>query len=378
MSIFSTSLLPSQRAMLRTLRKNGASSRLELGNRCRLSSGAVTRFGRELIDLGFVLEEMPKSSSGAGRPTQRLALRGAVGAILGFAVHPGWIEAVSMDFQGTTLIADRFPNDEPLSLTSAIQAMKDFIQTHRTQSGQPILGIGLAVPGYVTQGQQKRQTVQGLEEWREIDLAQFFGPQLAFDVFVDNDASCNALAEYYAPETRGAEIVLAVTMGAGVGGGVAMHGRLLRGAHGNAGEIGWLFPYGVPRPSARDFFESVSAEFGPTAKLADLVLEDSQISQNMDAWCQRAADQLRLVIGPGGGWIDPDHIVLCGPLPPTILTRTANYLSTVRLFEPETNIVRPIPKGSSLGAQGTAIGAALLPFQALCAADTNIGQESIL
>lgn len=366
MSILSASLLPSQRAMLRTLRKRGPSSRAEIGSSCQLSSGAITRFGRELIDLGLVLEGTPVSKTGPGRPTQFLSLRGEAGAVLGFAVHPGWIEAVSMDFQGAELLSARFPHNEPLDLADAVQAMKAFIRQHRSRSGMPILEIGLSVPGYVTRNASLRHTAHGLEGWRSVDLAQHFATKLDYKVQVENDASAAALAEYYAPEARDAKIVMAITLGAGVGAGVVSDGRLFRGAHGNAGEIGWLYPYGHPRPSARDFFESVEHELSAGTTLATLCLEEGDFSASIDAWCLRAADQLRLAIGPGGGWIDPDRIVLVGPLPHAVLSRIAAHLSATRLFEPEDNIDRPRPEASALGAKSAAVGAALLPFQALC------------
>ena len=364
-AVISTPLLPSQKAILRTLRKSGPSSRAEIGRVCHLSSGAITRFGRELIDLGLIFEEAPSERSGPGRPTQRLALRGEAGAVIGFAIHPGWIEAVSMDFRGAEVLSRRLPGAEPLALADAVQSMKEFIRLHRSKAGLPILGVGVAVPGYVTRTANQRHTVKGLEDWRPVDLTRHFTAKLGYDVLVENDASATALAEYYDLAARDAEVVMAVTLGPGVGGGVVANGRLLRGAHGNAGEIGWLYPYGEPRPSARDFFACIQAALPDGATLAALELEERDIKGVIEVWCRRAAEQLRLAVGPGGGWLDPDRIVLAGPLPIAVLARTARLLGETQLFEPEVNISRPQPQGSALGARAAAVGAALLPFQAM-------------
>ena len=57
-------------------------------------------------------------------------------------------------------------------------------------------------------------------------------------VVIDNDANAAAWGEYRYGAGRGAEHMLLVTVGTGIGGGVVIGGRLLRGAHGFAAEIG--------------------------------------------------------------------------------------------------------------------------------------------
>jgi glucokinase len=61
---------------------------------------------------------------------------------------------------------------------------------------------------------------------------------LGFAVAVDNDANVAALAELTHGAGRGCDDFLLVTLGTGVGGGVVMDGKVLRGAHGFAAEIG--------------------------------------------------------------------------------------------------------------------------------------------
>lgn len=65
------------------------------------------------------------------------------------------------------------------------------------------------------------------------ELAARFG----VPVYVDNDASCAALAE---AEAIGATELVMLTLGTGVGGGVVTSGRIFRGAHGLGGELGHI------------------------------------------------------------------------------------------------------------------------------------------
>jgi glucokinase len=62
--------------------------------------------------------------------------------------------------------------------------------------------------------------------------------RLGLPVFVDNDANLAALAEQRAGAARGASHVAMLTLGTGIGGGLVLGGRLYRGAHGGAAELG--------------------------------------------------------------------------------------------------------------------------------------------
>jgi glucokinase len=57
-------------------------------------------------------------------------------------------------------------------------------------------------------------------------------------VFIENDANAAAVGEMWMGAARGCCDVISVTLGTGVGGGVILDGKLWRGSHGSAGEIG--------------------------------------------------------------------------------------------------------------------------------------------
>ncbi|MCR9160886.1 MAG: ROK family protein [Nannocystaceae bacterium] len=67
------------------------------------------------------------------------------------------------------------------------------------------------------------------------------------EVRMANDANCFALSEAVDGAGAGADVVFGVILGTGVGGGVVVHGRVLRGANEVAGEWGHS-----PMPRARD------------------------------------------------------------------------------------------------------------------------------
>lgn len=74
--------------------------------------------------------------------------------------------------------------------------------------------------------------------WRHVPIGARLSERFGLPVTVDNDATAGAWAEAGLGASRGADESLFVAVGTGIGGGIVTGGRLLRGAHGFAGEIG--------------------------------------------------------------------------------------------------------------------------------------------
>ena len=62
--------------------------------------------------------------------------------------------------------------------------------------------------------------------------------RLGWPVVLENDANAAAMGEMWLGAARGCLHVVSVTLGTGVGGGIVLGGKVWRGAHGSAGEIG--------------------------------------------------------------------------------------------------------------------------------------------
>lgn len=73
-----------------------------------------------------------------------------------------------------------------------------------------------------------------------LDLGASLARAVGLPVRVDNDANCALWAEHRRGAGQGASDVLLVTLGTGIGGGLLLGGRLVRGAAGFAGEVGHM------------------------------------------------------------------------------------------------------------------------------------------
>lgn len=106
--------------------------------------------------------------------------------------------------------------------------------TKKTQS------IGIGVPGFVTYPEGNVLTIHNIPGVQHFPLKEKLTEALDLPVFVDNDVHCTALAEANFGAGKGHFVVVVVAAGTGVGGGIVIDGKLLRGSHGFAGEIGHM------------------------------------------------------------------------------------------------------------------------------------------
>jgi glucokinase len=76
----------------------------------------------------------------------------------------------------------------------------------------------------------------------EVPLKRILEARYKLPVFVNNDANCFAVGEYYFGKGRGVSSMVGLTIGTGLGGGLIINGKLFAGYNCGAGEIG-LLPY---------------------------------------------------------------------------------------------------------------------------------------
>ena len=99
------------------------------------------------------------------------------------------------------------------------------------------LGVGLA--GLVADGEVLR-AAPNLQCMIDVPVRSLLVEELGCSVAIDNDATCALAAEMTVGVARGVDDIVLVTLGTGIGGGVAIDGSVRRGAHGFAGEPGHM------------------------------------------------------------------------------------------------------------------------------------------
>ena len=118
-----------------------------------------------------------------------------------------------------------------------VDALARVADEWRTEYG-PIIGASVMVPGAVDREQAVVLSAPNLPSLINFGLKAVLQERLGWPVVLENDANAAAMGEMWLGAARGCRDVVSVTLGTGVGGGMVLGGKLWRGAHGAAGEIG--------------------------------------------------------------------------------------------------------------------------------------------
>jgi glucokinase len=101
-----------------------------------------------------------------------------------------------------------------------------------------VKGIGIGVPSVVDVEEGIVYDVQYIPSWKEVHLKKFMEERYHIPVFVNNDANCFALGEYYFGKGKGSTSMIGLTVGTGVGAGIIINKKLYAGRNCGAGEFG--------------------------------------------------------------------------------------------------------------------------------------------
>ena len=126
-------------------------------------------------------------------------------------------------------------------LLKSPQAMVDWaareIERHRGR--EKVRSIAIGAPGPIDAKRGVLVNPPNLP-WRNVPLAAMLTKATGAQVHLANDADMAGLGEFTRGAGRGTRNMVYITWSTGVGGGLIVDGRLHRGAHGTAGEIGHM------------------------------------------------------------------------------------------------------------------------------------------
>ena len=105
------------------------------------------------------------------------------------------------------------------------------------RQGYTLAGIGIGVPGPVENGHIGEPVIH-VPELAGRPLARELIERFALPVFVDNDVNALVLAEWMFDRGRSVRSLVMLALGTGIGGGLVLQDRLIRGAVGFGGELG--------------------------------------------------------------------------------------------------------------------------------------------
>jgi len=143
-----------------------------------------------------------------------------------------------------------------------------------------LIGIGVDVPGSVRPETKEVYDANNLGWESDVDIRPFLGEEFNVPIIVENDANAAALGEQWQGSGTKPNL-LYVTLGTGVGSGLILDDKLIRGASGAIGEIGHV----VVEPNGylctcgnRGCLETVSSATGIVHLYRDIAKNKADIS----------------------------------------------------------------------------------------------------
>lgn len=230
--------------------------------------------------------------------------------------------------------------------------------------------IGFAAPGLVDAEAGEVVGAANLPGWVRVPVSAELGRALGVPVRLENDANMAALGEWWRGAGAGRASLLFLALGTGIGGGVIVDGRLHRGSHRFAGEIGYtclgrqylamdlglsgcLEHLAAAPGVVRRAREALGGRLPPSATAGDVF--DLALAGDADAVRLRdeTAVFLGIAIANAVALLDPEIVVLGGGMSRHGEPLLARVRETVKRIVP----VRPEIVLSALGEEAQLHGA---------------------
>lgn len=313
---------------------------------------------------------------------------------------------VGVDLGGTKLVATLYGGDGAELASERVlvaghtgdrllTTLAETVTALARRSSEPVVAAGYGVPCTVDQRTGTAVVAANLP-LRDVPLRDELERRTGVPAFIDNDANVAALAEQRqgagagVDGGRAARHLIMITLGTGLGGGVVVDGRILRGATGAAGELGHVTIAHQGRPCtapncanvgcaeayasgtalARDTREFVDGQ--PSSPLARAIAGGAEA--NGETVVRMATggddDSVRLLETAGEGLgallvslvntFDPEIVCVGGGMTPALrwMLPVATRRVRERAMPPANAAVRIVP--ASFGAAAGVLGAALM------------------
>ena len=153
------------------------------------------------------------------------------------------IKITLADFEGKNIYSNTTPTRAEMGVEAGVanikQAIKDLMQ-ETNESAKTIEAIGFGLPGQIDYKAGMVKNLPNIPGWINIPLGKLIEDEFQIPTKLDNDVRCAALGELNFGAGKGCENLICITIGTGIGSGIVLNGKLVRGASNAAGEIGHI------------------------------------------------------------------------------------------------------------------------------------------
>ena len=153
------------------------------------------------------------------------------------------VKIALVDFDGKIVYSNTVPTRAEMGYEAGINNIKQAIRELMQETGESaktIEAIGFGLPGQIDYKEGIVKNLPNIPGWVNIPLAKIIEDEFSIPTRLDNDVRCAALGELNFGAGKGCENLICITVGTGIGSGIVLNGKLVRGASNAAGEIGHI------------------------------------------------------------------------------------------------------------------------------------------
>jgi glucokinase-like ROK family protein len=368
-------------AILNLIRTEGPIARSEIGRHLNMSLPTVMRVIDDLIQENLV--RFHGSEPSGGRRRALVEFNGSSQAVIGIDLGGTKMYGTITDLTGHIVHAIRVPwgeeNGPDSSLAGLYSLIEALLEAPRPRN-QTLRGIGIGVPG-VTLSDSGTVVWAPSLGWRDLPLKQLVTERFNLPTFVENDVNVAALGELGFGIERNTPNLVCVAIGTGIGAGIILDGKLLRGHNQGAGEIGYFLPDIHCLGQQYDefgAFESLASGLGIAQRASKLLQETNHplADQNITAevvfdyaragsdWAtqivEETVDYLSQALAIVSALLDPEAIVLGGGVAQSADLLIEPILQRIK------GTIPFVPRivASNLGSQAVVMGTIMLVLDA--------------
>ncbi|WP_244829895.1 ROK family transcriptional regulator [Caballeronia sp. TF1N1] len=371
-----------ERLLLQALRRTEPASKADLARHANLTSTAVGSIIESLGKAGLIEYTGRRIEGQRGQPAAliRLDPRGAFG--IGVRLDRTGIETVLVNFAGDVL--GRSAIDMVLPHPSVVleivrRDVEQMLALLSASERERLAGIGIAQPFNL--GSWLRELglpAENFRAWDETDFPDALSRALNLPVFSENDGNAAATAELFYGHGRTCDDFIYLFLGSAIGGGIAIDGDCLRGASGNAGDIGVIpvppsrlpsapQPVGqwdilLSRASLNALVRHLHYSGAAADNRVDLQACIEQRLPAVDEWIEDCIEALAPALRATLCVLDVPMVVIDSDIDGGLLDRlVARLRTTMTANAPEARGTPALVRGT-FGPDAGAIGAATLPM----------------
>ncbi|MEU6556578.1 ROK family transcriptional regulator [Streptomyces sp. NPDC046915] len=359
-----------ERLLLDRLRAVGAASRAQLARETGLSKPTVSSALASLEAAGLV-REVGTHAPERGRTAVLYSPDPAAGYALGVDVGRGWLRVAVADLDGALVaradVRNRARGADALA-DLVVSSARQVVASSGVDPSEVVHAV-VGTPGVYDERQRRVRYAMHLPGWGRAGLLDRLREELGVPLEVHNDANLAALGEYTYGVGAGSRLFAYILIGTGLGMGVVSEGRLFTGAHGLAGEIGFLPWPGQQKPERlEDAVSGVAVveaarRFGMSGQLTAKAVFDAARQGNSAARqaVRLEGERIAHTVAAAAAVLDPDLVVLGGGVGHSVdllLGPVREHLRTLTPLRPKIAPSRLGEDAVLLGAVATALGTA--------------------